>query len=289
MNVVDASVVVKWFVVEPGHAEALSFLKAGQDMIAPDFLLLETANVLRRKWKRGELSQRQWREIGATLPRYFSRLVPLESVMDAAVDLSIRLDHPVYDCLYLAVAVVERCVLITADDVFSRRCGIEGLAGHVVGLAEWFSDRQGAVLDGSVIDQILALHDRFEQTFSPVRDQVSRPFGSTGRRMTKPGDVGPAWDSPAYLNLRRSIAGLGRPDRARLLALAWLGQGHSGDDWPAVIRRAEAYLSDDPGLHLDYLISKIEHVRQGSTRLAQLSERPVPDDAPNDDAPDDKA
>ena len=289
MNVVDASVVVKWFVVEPGHAEAPSFLKAGQDMIAPDFVLLETANALRRKWKPGELSWRQWRDIGETLPHCFSRLVPLETALDAAVDLSIGPDHPVYDSLDLAVALAERCVLITADSVFARKCGVEGLAGHVVGVAEWSSRREGVVLDDGVLDQILALHDRFEQTFPSVRDQVSVPFGSSGRRSTHPGDLGPAWDSPAYLNLRRAIAGLGRPDRTGLLALAWLGQGHGGDDWPDLIQRAEAYLSDDPGLHLDYLISKIEHVRQGATRLAQQSERPASDDAPNDGAPDDKA
>ena len=289
MNVVDASVVVKWFVTETGHAEALSFLEAGPDMIAPDFVLLETANVLRRKWKRGELSVLQWREIGEALPRYFSRLVPLESVIDAAVDLSIRLDHPVYDCLYLAVAVTEHAVLITADEVFSRKCSGAGLASHVVVLAEWVATRQGTTPGAAAIDQILALHDRFEQTFASVADQVSRPFGAAGIRLTHPGDLGPAWDSPVYLGLRRAIAGLGRPDRARLLALAWLGQGHGGDDWPAIIGRAEAYLSDDPELHLDYLISKIEHVRQGVTRLAQQAEPPVPDDAPNDAAPDDKA
>jgi predicted nucleic acid-binding protein len=51
LSVVDASVVIKWFVPEPSEAETLRLRSSGQPLHAPDFLDLEVAsrasNVLR--------------------------------------------------------------------------------------------------------------------------------------------------------------------------------------------------------------------------------------------------
>jgi predicted nucleic acid-binding protein len=51
--VVDASVVIKWFVPEPGSAAARQLLGQDHEFYAPDFLFAETANVLWKKFRRG--------------------------------------------------------------------------------------------------------------------------------------------------------------------------------------------------------------------------------------------
>lgn len=47
-------------------------------------------------------------------------LVPLEELIEAATRLAVTLDHSVYDCLYLALAVREHTRLVTADQQFAR-------------------------------------------------------------------------------------------------------------------------------------------------------------------------
>jgi predicted nucleic acid-binding protein len=57
--------------------------------------------------------------------------------MDEALALSIRLQHPAYDCFYLAVARHAGCPLITADRRLFERCqraDAADLAGAVVWL-----------------------------------------------------------------------------------------------------------------------------------------------------------
>ena len=41
--------------------------------------------------------------------------------LEAATRLAVELDHPAYDCLYLAMAVERDCPFVTADDRFLRK------------------------------------------------------------------------------------------------------------------------------------------------------------------------
>jgi predicted nucleic acid-binding protein len=38
-----------------------------------------------------------------------------------ALDIALELKHAAYDCLYLAAALAERCVLVTADATFATK------------------------------------------------------------------------------------------------------------------------------------------------------------------------
>lgn len=49
------------------------------------------------------------------LPDCFEELTPLRDLVDEAARLSILLNHPIYDCFYLALARREDAPLITAD------------------------------------------------------------------------------------------------------------------------------------------------------------------------------
>jgi predicted nucleic acid-binding protein len=113
--VVDASVAVKWFVEEPGSPAACAILTRGEVLVAPDLVLVEASNTAWKKVKRGEMTQEQGEAMVRALPLYFDRLVHTDALIARAYALAHRLDHPVYDCLYLALAEQESVQLMTDD------------------------------------------------------------------------------------------------------------------------------------------------------------------------------
>ena len=114
--VVDASVALKWFLSEEPHAsQAVAVVQDGATLIAPDFLIAEVCNAAWRSARLGRISQAQVDAIAANLPRFFDSLVSVSSLARRAVAIAGQLDHPVYDCLYLALAEAEQAELVTAD------------------------------------------------------------------------------------------------------------------------------------------------------------------------------
>ena len=61
--VVDANVVIKWYVPEVGSTQAADLLQSGADLLAPDLLVAEFGNVLWKKVRRGELDVAEAEEI----------------------------------------------------------------------------------------------------------------------------------------------------------------------------------------------------------------------------------
>jgi predicted nucleic acid-binding protein len=112
--VVDASVAVKWFAPEP-LAEAAAELRRESGLVAPDFMLVEVANVFWKRMRRGDAdlagSQADLSLLQAGIPE----LVETSFLLEEALELAEQLDHPVYDCLYLALALSEGTAVVTAD------------------------------------------------------------------------------------------------------------------------------------------------------------------------------
>ena len=112
--VADASVAIKWVVEERGTHEALALLRAGK-IIAPDLLMAECSNVLWKKVERKELSAREALFAARLLQNAQIELLPTRSLTEEATRLAIELRHPAYDCMYLALAIENRCAFVTAD------------------------------------------------------------------------------------------------------------------------------------------------------------------------------
>lgn len=111
--IVDASVAVKWVVEEEGSGAARRL--AEQEMEAPDLLLIECANIL---WKKTVLGDLTLAEAAVALRELQSApvsLAPSSHLLDVALALSSELRHPIYDCLYLALADRRKRPLVTAD------------------------------------------------------------------------------------------------------------------------------------------------------------------------------
>jgi predicted nucleic acid-binding protein len=116
-DVVDASVAVKWYFPEPGCQQAAALLDARleRELLAPDLIALELTNVLRKKVRLAHCQRGRAFEILALWesdrPEYVSSL----ELTTRALELSLLLDHPVYDCIYIAAAIEHEARLVTAD------------------------------------------------------------------------------------------------------------------------------------------------------------------------------
>jgi predicted nucleic acid-binding protein len=120
--VIDASIAVKWVVDEQGTPEAL-VLRQKAKLIAPELLVAECANILWKKVQRNELSKEEALLAAKLLQGAEIELLPTRSLFEAATRLSIELDHPACDCLYLALAVENECRFVSADERFLRKLG----------------------------------------------------------------------------------------------------------------------------------------------------------------------
>jgi predicted nucleic acid-binding protein len=113
--VVDASVAVKWVLPEAGSDRAAAIRTEDTDLIAPSLAYAEIGSAIWRAVLRGDVDSAAAREELRLAMAHYQRIVPLEEIADRAMELAIRLRHPIYDCFYLALAERERCPMITAD------------------------------------------------------------------------------------------------------------------------------------------------------------------------------
>lgn len=98
----------------------------------PDLLFAQVANVLWKGWRRGDFAVvPDGRDRQMPL---FQRISPCVTLIQNAVALSVALDHPAYDCFYLAIAIVEDELLVTADRRFLSVCAGTRQAGRIMAL-----------------------------------------------------------------------------------------------------------------------------------------------------------
>ena len=117
--VVDASVAIKWLVREEGSDNALCLLDA--KLVAPDLLYAEAANILWKMVRRGQVSADEADQAAYALSQVEIQIVPARSLFASALRLSVQLDHPAYDCVYLAAADALAATFVTADAKLLRK------------------------------------------------------------------------------------------------------------------------------------------------------------------------
>jgi predicted nucleic acid-binding protein len=120
--VIDASIAIKWVIEEEGTPQALT-LRREAKLLAPELLVAECANILWKKARRNELSREEALLAARLLQTAAIELVPTRFLLAAATRIAIELDHPAYDCLYLALAIENDCRFVTADERFLRKLG----------------------------------------------------------------------------------------------------------------------------------------------------------------------
>lgn len=118
--VVDASVAIKWLFPEEGFEQAKA-LRHSYRCIAPQIVYAECSNVIWKKVRRSELTKNEALRATTFVDTFSIEVVSLKELVPLAVDLSLALDHAVYDCFYLALAAIQDCQLVTADTKLHRK------------------------------------------------------------------------------------------------------------------------------------------------------------------------
>jgi predicted nucleic acid-binding protein len=113
--VVDASVVVKWFVPEVHSAEAHRLLMPENELVAPDLLFAELANVMWMKVRRGDLSSDEAQRLMRELSTLAVVTVSCQTLAAEAYAVATATGRSAYDAMYVALAVRLRTRMITAD------------------------------------------------------------------------------------------------------------------------------------------------------------------------------
>jgi len=129
MIVVDASVALKWVLDEPGSEAAVAL--RDQELIAPVLWLAEAANALWRHARTGEISSDEAAVYFSELRQAPVASLPIEPHLESALKLATEIGHPVYDCLYLALALRHDTYVVTADRRFAAAASLPGLGGSI--------------------------------------------------------------------------------------------------------------------------------------------------------------
>ena len=137
MNVVDANVALQWSIKTPLSQKAASLLRKDRRVIAPDVIIAEITNAWVMQVRLGNQDAELARDSLEQLPRWFFELVPSMELRVQAFDLALKLNHPTYDCFYLALALSRSVRLVTADARFRRKTEAAGYGKTVVALEEW--------------------------------------------------------------------------------------------------------------------------------------------------------
>ena len=137
MRVADASVALKWFFRKEKDAHLASrLLLSGVPLIAPDLIFAECASAARNSFKWGVIPEKLAHDIFRELPGMLDEVVPSASLARDAFALAGELDHEIYDCFYLALALRRRVPVVTADKDFIKSANRAGHGDFIIHLAD---------------------------------------------------------------------------------------------------------------------------------------------------------
>ena len=113
--VLDASSAVRLILADPAAADLAERVGGAALVVAPELMLTELANTLWKLQRADRLNDLDPQELLAEARELVDRLEPDRHLQAEALALACHLNHPVYDCLYLALARREAASLISSD------------------------------------------------------------------------------------------------------------------------------------------------------------------------------
>lgn len=132
MIVVDASVAVKWVTGEQDRELANELLAGSEPLAGPFLLRTEVVAALSRKARFGEITHQDARDAAALWERMISgelNLIAEDADLSRSLELSLEVNHPLQDCIYLALAERLDAALVTADSKFVQKVRQAASAG----------------------------------------------------------------------------------------------------------------------------------------------------------------
>ena len=126
MIVVDASLVIKWFLPESGSSAAAQLLLENSTITGPDLLAVEVhatlvrgANMVKSNRREAEAAIQLFQAMLSSGEVGLMRSSPTQIAKAAA--LALDMGHPLKDCLYLVLAMELACLLVTCDTKFAKK------------------------------------------------------------------------------------------------------------------------------------------------------------------------
>ena len=116
--VVDASVGIKWYLPEVHDVAARRLLSGQHDLWVPDLIFPEVGNILWKRVRAGQLTEAESQEVLNSFVDLDLTVVASSSLVLPALTIACQAQRTVYDSLYLALAIQEQTVMVTADEKF---------------------------------------------------------------------------------------------------------------------------------------------------------------------------
>jgi predicted nucleic acid-binding protein len=134
--IVDASVAIQWLVEEADSERADAFYEGyGPDELqAPELIIAEVCNIAWRKATKREIPARQAIDIAASIGTLLPSLLPSAALAGVATEIALEINHPIYDCFYLASADLLNVQLVTVDQRLLKKLSATRYAGRAVHL-----------------------------------------------------------------------------------------------------------------------------------------------------------
>jgi len=134
--VVDASVAVKWYLPEIHDAPARRLLAGRDALLVPDLIFSEVGNILWKRVRAGQLLEAEAEAVLQSLGALPLAVSPSWPLALSALAIACQTQRTVYDSLYLALAVRESAVMVTADEKFTHAIQATPLTPYVL----WVED-----------------------------------------------------------------------------------------------------------------------------------------------------
>ncbi len=129
LYVLDSSVAIKWALPETGSAKALAFrddiLNQIHEAIAPEVFASEVAHALTKAERQKIIPVGEAATHLIDIMDAGPTLIPFLPLLARALDISSATRIAVTDCIFVALAELEQCELVTADQRLITNLGTQ--------------------------------------------------------------------------------------------------------------------------------------------------------------------
>ena len=125
IGVIDTSALIRLYIpdgpIPEGFEKFISGVERGNNMaIAPELLLVESANVLDRKRKMNEISETESVQLLTDMLSMPIRYLSHGPLIPAAFELALEHRLSLYDAVYLELASQQGAILFSADEAMQK-------------------------------------------------------------------------------------------------------------------------------------------------------------------------
>lgn len=120
--IIDTCVAVKWYYQEDYRLEALQYLNCDADLIAPDCIQQEFANTIIKKIQSKNVTKELgWQTYTEVFHNNVFTLIPTGDLIEQGFIIATEINHSLYDSIFLAAAIKNQSIVVTADMEFIKR------------------------------------------------------------------------------------------------------------------------------------------------------------------------